>query len=103
MSTKGNTAVYANLTHADAARLRGLLEGQSINSYLRALISADLEDLGAPPLEKLVYERRPRTRPPMRHGTVSGYTYFRCRCEACRSAQRTYYRKWKAAGACTTL
>jgi hypothetical protein len=106
MSRKGNTAVYANITQADAARLRGVLRGQTLNDYVRGLISADLEELGQPPLEKLVYERArglpPRGKPPT-HGTLTGYNYFRCRCDACREAARTYYQKWKAAGACTTL
>jgi hypothetical protein len=104
MSRKGNTALFTNITQADAARLRGLLDGQTVNSYLRSLISADLEDLGEPPLESLVYERQPeKPRPPIQHGTLSGYNHFGCRCEACTTARRTYYRHWKKAGACTTL
>jgi hypothetical protein len=105
VSRKGNTAVYANLTKADAARVHAALYGQTINDYVRSLISADLEELGEPPLERLVNERprKPRPTKGIQHGTITGYGYFRCRCEACTAARRIYYRQWKAAGACTTL
>jgi 5-methylcytosine-specific restriction endonuclease McrA len=30
------------------------------------------------------------------HGTNSGYTYWKCRCDSCRTAQRAYKARWRA-------
>lgn len=37
-----------------------------------------------------LWRARKRQEGPSRHGTVTGYTSYGCRCEACRKAKRAY-------------
>lgn len=34
----------------------------------------------------------------MKHGTTTSYCYWKCRCELCREAQRTYIQEYRKSG-----
>lgn len=99
MSRQGFTIVSANLSKADFARLKAYLGEQSVNDYLRSLISDDLEEAGDPPLMTIVKRIHRRAHSPIVHGSLTGYTSRKCRCELCRKAGKAYYERWKAQGA----
>jgi hypothetical protein len=103
MSRQGHRVVFATLTEADYQRVRAYLGDQSVNDYMRGLISADLEDAGDEPLSVWVPRARTRTRTPLVHGRLSSYSNGLCRCELCRKAGTDYRRQWMAKGACATL
>lgn len=48
-------------------------------------------------LEKVLIEEKKKSTPNMEniiHGTIGGYKYYKCRCQECTAAMRTYQKKF---------